>query len=459
LSGWHNGGVTASGIDNLYLFRRAQSAANGSERYAYNDILREALATLALTNAEAARILQLRFLDNLTAESVANQLNLALSTFYERQRIAIGQITTILVDMDRTVRWERYHKLERKLARRQNRDLVGVADLLSTLAARVIQDDVGWIMSLEGIGGIGKTTVVGELARQVLQQDISWENVAWITVRQSDFQTFTHDHPPTKGLLTLDALLEQLYFQLVMPAGEGNILDRQGILQALELYLRHHKCLIVIDNLETLIEVEQLVPILRRLARPSKFILTSRQSFYTESDIYHVQLAELTRDDAMNLVRSEAKTNNLRQVTAATDEQLYPIYQTVGGNPLALRLVVGQLHIFSLGQVLDDLMEARSKSAENLYTFIFWRAWDYLDEAARCLLIAMLLTSEQGDTLDELAEICATELNRATLHGALRQLVMINLVESQGDLFERRFTIHNLTRSFLHRQVQIWQEP
>jgi hypothetical protein len=36
------------------------------------------------------------------------------------------------------------------------------------------------------------------------------------------------------------------------------------------------------------------------------------------------------------------------------------------------------------------------------------------------------------------------------------RLVGLNLVDSVGGLTERRFTIHNLTRSFLQEQVLRW---
>jgi hypothetical protein len=35
--------------------------------------------------------------------------------------------------------------------------------------------------------------------------------------------------------------------------------------------------------------------------------------------------------------------------------------------------------------------------------------------------------------------------------------VALNLVNSLGDLTERRFAIHNLTRTFLQEQVARWQ--
>lgn len=458
LNGWHNGGIVASGLDALYLIQHARAEHRDSARYADIQLLRQALALLAQSNPESANILQLRFLDNIKAEALANQLNLASSTFYERQKGAIEQLTTILCMMDRQARTERYVALEQKLARRQKLNPVGIDGRVAAISGRLTHDEDISIVSIEGIGGIGKTTIAAEVARHLLWHDLSWQKVAWVTARQVASPLDDGADTLPESALTVEELLEQLYRQLVMDTPLPDSLQGDRLLLTLESYLREHKTLVVIDNLETLVAVEGLLPTLHRLCNPSKFLLTSRQNFYTAGEIYHVQLDELDESAALALVRAEARANNLLEVVNAVDHELRPIYETVGGNPLALRLVVGQLHVFDLTHVLNDLKEARSQSAENLYTFIFRRAWDHLDEVARMLLIAMLLTSDEGDTLDELLTICAEELSGSELRVGLRRLVMLNLVDNRGNLFERRYAIHNLTRSFLHRQVKIWQE-
>ncbi len=458
LNGWHSGGLAHSGIDSLYLFQHARASSEDANRFADNDILRQALEQLAQSHAEFAEILQLRFLDNRKAERLANQLNLASSTFYDRQKSAIEQLTNILREMDQQTRTKRYTLLEQKLARQQKLHLVGLDDQVVSVSNQLNHGDFAWIVSIEGIGGIGKTTLAGEAVRHALWHDVSWENVAWITVRPVDFPPLAGNGAGIPGVLTVETLLEELYRQLISDAPPPDAMHGEQLLVALEQYLRHHKSLIVIDNLETVADIDALLPTLCRLMNPSKFVLTSRQSFYAKSEVYHVPLNELNEQDAIHLVRAEARGNNLMEVVTATDDELRPIFETVGGNPLALRLVVGQLHIFDLGQVLADLREARGQSAELLYIFIFRRAWDYLDETARRLFVAMLLTCNEGDTFDNLLAICEADLSRSELAAALKQLVMFNLVESRGGLLERRYTIHNLTRSFLHRQVKLWQE-
>ena len=127
---------------------------------------------------------------------------------------------------------------------------------------------------------------------------------------------------------------------------------------ALEGRLHHAPHLIVVDNLETVADVETLLPALARLANPSKFLLTSRDAFSGQAEIYHFPVPELAEADATALIRAEARLRNLRHVTEASDADLRPLVDTVGGNPLALRLVTGQLYLFALPQVIENLREA-----------------------------------------------------------------------------------------------------
>jgi hypothetical protein len=48
-------------------------------------------------------------------------------------------------------------------------------------------------------------------------------------------------------------------------------------------------------------------------------------------------------------------------------------------------------------------------------------------------------------------------VTEAVVHTALQRLVRLNLVDVRGDHTERRYSIHGLTRTFLHEQVIHWQ--
>ena len=87
--------------------------------------------------------------------------------------------------------------------------------------------------------------------------------------------------------------------------------------------------------------------------------------------------------------------------------------------------------------------------------YIYRQAWDDLDELARAVFLAMPLVTNRGGTLASLADV--TELDTIEVGDVLNRLVALSLVDSRGDLHQRRYTIHRLTRAFLLEQVVAWQ--
>ncbi|MEZ4634805.1 MAG: hypothetical protein R2856_07485 [Caldilineaceae bacterium] len=157
---------------------------------------------------------------------------------------------------------------------------------------------------------------------------------------------------------------------------------------------------------------------------------------------------------SLSLLRHEARQRNLPHLASAPDDQLRRP-QHCGRQPaLALRLVVGLTHVHSLEHVLADLTAARGQAIEQLYTHIYRRAWDRLAEDERNLLLVMPLINENSAEIDLIADIA--EQPAPQLRPILERLVTLNLVESRGDLHRRCYTIHSLTRAFLHEQVLRW---
>jgi hypothetical protein len=198
-----------------------------------------------------------------------------------------------------------------------------------------------------------------------------------------------------------------------------------------------------------------LLDVLQRWVGPSKFLLTSRRSLFDTPGVYPYRLPELSQNDSLALVRHEARQRNLPILADAPTDQLEAIHRTVGGNPLALRLVVGQTLVHSLDHVLADLKGAQGRAAEQLYTYIYHSAWNHLDERARQILLLMPLVNETGGDLALLAGIA--EEDPGQLRPVLEQLIALNLVDSRGSLTDRTYSIHSLTRSFLHEQVLRWK--
>ncbi len=223
-------------------------------------------------------------------------------------------------------------------------------------------------------------------------------------------------------------------------------------LAAVQQQLRQQPHLLVVDNLETVADYATLLPALRQLTRPSKILLTTRHLPEQGEDLFCYALPELSAPDAFQLLRHEGALRGLALLRQATDAQLQPIYEVVGGNPLALKLVVGQLRVLPLAQVLHNLQAAQGKKIEALYTYVYWQSWQLLDERSRQLWLTMPI--HPNVTFDHL--LAVSGFDAADLAQGLEQLVTLSLVELAGDLADRRYRLHRLTETFLLNEVLQW---
>lgn len=101
-----------------------------------------------------------------------------------------------------------------------------------------------------------------------------------------------------------------------------------------------------------MLDVESLLPVLRTLVDPTKIVLTSRHRLLGESDIYLYPVPELSERNALALLRQAGSRHNVAGLAATGDDDLRPPTPPWGGNPLALLLLVGPLHLHDLHTLL-----------------------------------------------------------------------------------------------------------
>ena len=327
--------------------------------------------------------------------------------------------------------------------------LFGVETAKTKLLRALNQTDDYWLLAIEGMGGIGKTSLANDLVREILKTQRFYD-VVWISAKQEEFVPYrgTHriDQPALEVTAFIDRVLEQLdpTLPLARSANEKSII--------LTHWLKIYPYLIVVDNLETISDYQALLPTLRHLANPTKFLLTSREQV---EDIFSHTLRELDFSATVDFLRYMGKHQDLPAVVAAPESQLNEIYEVVGGNPLALKLIIGQLRsgLHSLSKILDNLKQARGKTVDQLYTFIYWQAWQDLDEKTRRLFV--LMPQIPNATTDDLAR--KSKLSDEDLDQAIQQLTLRSLVEVRGDLDQPYYYLHSLTETFLLHKVIQWK--
>lgn len=322
--------------------------------------------------------------------------------------------------------------------------LFGVEGLLARLLARLEAPDDHWLVSLEGMGGLGKTALAREAAGRLAETG-RFASVAWETAKQ-EFYTWHRLETSPRPALTFEQLLDAIADQL---GGEGpGPLPLAAKRERVRALLRDRPCLVVVDNLETAVDAETLPGQLWELARPSKFLFTSRYRLPPCPGLSALPVDELAEPDALALLRYEGQQRGLLEVAQADNEALRPILAVTGGNPLALKLVVGQLVSLPLSRVLAELKTVQPET-DPFYQYLYRRSWDLLSAPARHLLLCMTLLPAGGGEWEDLAAL--TGLSDKDLTTAITGLIAHSLLQAGG--LEKAYTIHPLTHSFIANQA------
>jgi len=452
---WHKDPALGSPLADLMLVQRELATRGGNLRRATNQALLTALQTLAADHPSEAALLRARFLDGKTAFIVANERGVAEITLFKKQQRALGLLAETLWDLEQHAVTDRLATVLKRLPPATYDAVVGIEAYIQQVSAVLLTPAAPWLIAIEGLGGIGKTTLAHQLVARLARAERGFADFGWVSAQQQILQPGESIKQVARPALTAAALVEALGSQLLASDAAPMPAAVEHALTALETRLRQTPHLIVVDNLETLADVESLLPTLSRLANPSKFLLTARESFHGPAAIYHFAVPELAEPDALALVRQEARLHGLAHVASAEDDELRPLFETVGGNPLALRLVTGQLHLLSLAQVVENLREARGRKAEDLYHYVYWQAWRRLPVEVQDTLMLMPLFAQDGADLAAVRRV--SDLCDEDLLDALEYLAKLSLVNVGGDLHGRRYSIHRLTESFLLKEVIKWR--
>jgi hypothetical protein len=307
------------------------------------------------------------------------------------------------------------------------------------------------IVSLEGMGGIGKSALARHFAAmpQVGQQ---WQKIVWVSARQS----ILAENGQVTAVLDSIATLEDISIRLCDQLGLFSLASK-GLpdrLEGLRSVLLQEPHLIVVDNLETVEEYRRLIPALARMAGKSRFLITSRQTLRDFDYVHTIAVKELDQSAAYELIQAEIARRG--RTVLLSEESFSSLYQLIGGLPLAIKLVAAQLHLMPLSVILDGFLNAQG-SSDGLYHYLYWQTWNVLSTPARRLLLSFLPADPEGEDLDFLREMSG--LTDEEFFAALKDMDQFSLLEFIGGAEHPRYRLHRLTVTFLQTDIlKIWSD-
>lgn len=447
---WHDNNPREGLLDDLLIAHHLAGDKTLTRRQSTNLVLEHGMAQLAVENPCDAELLELRFFTCLRVRETRQYMHYAESTIYAKQNQAITRLAGILYRLEMTAWQERAARLEGRLGV-PPAHLVGVKAQVDRLEAVLAQPHGPYLVSIEGIGGIGKTALATAALRR-LAHTTSFDGFGWVSAQVASLDLCGDVRTCQQAAITSAAVISALARQLLPDSTAAERMHTEAALGALRLRLRQSPHLIVVDNLDTVIDSRTLLAMLFSLSGPSRFILTSRRRLIAERSIHLHCVPELNKADSLQLMRQVAQAHDLVHVSQCSDGELVPIYGAVGGNPLALMLVIGQTHVRALHAVIADLVQARTLPMLTLFDFILHQVWAGLDGRERRVLASMPLAQTRCLDVEEISLLCG--LGVAETAVALQRLIQSSLIYAMGDLDGTRYLLHNLTRTFLNKRAR-----
>jgi tetratricopeptide (TPR) repeat protein len=316
---------------------------------------------------------------------------------------------------------------------------VGREEEIKTILQSLQPNSRTFIIGIEGIGGMGKSTLAIEVSHRCLENDL-FEAVIWISAQES-ILTLHGIEPVIPEAKTLSDILITIGINLGNPT-IGNLSIQEQIRRAYNLLARQ-TTLLVLDNFESLSKNEQrdILDFLRRSPITLKVVITSRERV-SEGQV--IRLQGLSFEESHALLEWDAQQKNIH-LTA--DQSKYLVNLT-GGLPLALLWVQGQIAVlgYSVTQVLDKLtLDADIP----ILQYCFNHSWSLLGQSdAKKLLFILALQPDPVSrvALQEIAGILTNE----HFGNEISHLLQLSLIDHEHD--KDHFSILPLTRRFVRTQ-------
>jgi WD40 repeat protein len=314
-----------------------------------------------------------------------------------------------------------------------------------TTLKRWLVDEHCRLVAILGIGGIGKTSLTASLVNQVYEH---YDYVFWRSL---------YNAPPLESILQECIQFVSAHADTVLPAE----VERQ--ISLLLEYLRRHRCLLILDNAESILQggnqaghyregYEGYGRLIQRIGdskHQSCLLITSREKplevALLEGEVVatrSIQLGGLKPADGQGILKDKG--------LQGTEDDWNVLFTHYGGNPLALKLVAQEIC-----EVFGSTIMAFLQDGE----FFFRDVRDVLEQQMKRLsaleeeIVYWLAIEREAVTLSDLRENIVHPTSKGELQEALRALRRRQLIETSATGFTLQPVIMEYLTDRLENQM------
>lgn len=304
----------------------------------------------------------------------------------------------------------------------------------------LLSPDIGTaLITVDGIGGVGKSALVlevAELCRQVSTGEESnskvprFEAIIFVSAKQQ-YLTPIGILPSIEAKRTLRDIFREIastleYTEITYTAPHEQI-------SIVHKALKRQATLLIVDNLETMEDKQEILSFLYELPRSVKVVVTTRERVLFSP----IRLEQLTREAALGLIEEEAQEKE----AGISEEQALQLYDHLGGIPAALIYAIGQI---ASGYSVETVLRRIPKADSDVARFCFEGSIEQLQGKPAHHLLMTLAMFPKPPRREALIKTAGYMADNIAVEEGLAQLRKLSLIKEQ----ESRYTMFPLTREF-----------
>lgn len=355
-------------------------------------------------------------------------------------QIAGNHITTIdrLVSERHTCPPTANTKIYHNLPHPDYEQFVGRLQQLARIHRLLLPTNRCSVITIEGTGGIGKSSLALEVAYYYLHNaDVLPRNTRFAAIIWTSAQ---------ERVLTIQGIVQRYHPLRTLHdvfAAISITLQREDIIRAnsakqceiVRNALTKQRTLLIIDNLEAAPEREAIMQFLREVPPPTKAIVCTRESIDAPSLI---KLHEMSEEDAIRLIRQQCATRNV----ILSQHEMRDLSHHTGRVPLAIVWGIAQI---AQGHGVQPMLAQLADAKSDVIGFCLQTAIERIRDTQSYELLQALSLFAVDAGREALQFIAGPERDATETDNALVELLKLSLLSKTGD----RFRVLPLTKRYV----------
>ncbi|ELS32686.1 MULTISPECIES: ATP-binding protein [Pseudanabaena] len=341
----------------------------------------------------------------------------------------------------------------------QTNEFLGRKSELEQLLRVMSLDYRAPIVTVSGMGGVGKTALVLQAAYLCLEYRYLREtkgnfkllSTPDLEVLPPQFEAIIFVSAKESNLLPtgITAKLKRQVSLLDIFQAIATTLNTPAITQAIAPIEQFQKVkealsaqttLLIIDNLETIEDKDKIISFLNDLPNTTKAIITSREQQIVYAPL---RLEALVEIDSLQLIRQQITEKGV----SLNDNEIIQLHQRLGGLPIAMIYAIGQL---ANGFPFARLIDPSIRLFADIGRFCFETSIQSISQRPAYQLLLAIALFHQSPMREALVAVAGLDASDVVASESLTKLQRLSLIFQEGE----RYGISSLTREYALQELE-----